>query len=195
MARLGILEATAGVLNQHGTADVPVEEILQAAGVSRATFYKHFRTKDQLLEGLYEQLALALLDAMRSATAAQDDPVARVRAAVRAYLDFHASETGLLRAMQPLALDSSSGLWAQRQRLHRELVEVFQAQLVQAGRPRVEPVLLRGLVTAIEGISVAALEAPDPPPLERAERAMIRIAVATLALPGDPVPLLPEPAD
>jgi hypothetical protein len=58
---------------------------------------------------------------------------------------------------------------------------------------RVDPLTLRGLIYALEGMNRFMLErsAFEPTDVARAKRAMVRILGATLAAEGDVVPPLP----
>ena len=47
-----IYTAFASVLKQKGYGKMTVEDILQASGVSRSTFYTHFKTKEDVLDSI-----------------------------------------------------------------------------------------------------------------------------------------------
>ena len=51
-----VLDAALRLFNEHGYLGVRVEDIAQQAGVSRATFYKHFAEREQVLAELFERL-------------------------------------------------------------------------------------------------------------------------------------------
>ncbi|HSX62568.1 MAG TPA: helix-turn-helix domain-containing protein [Tahibacter sp.] len=48
-SREALLDAFAGLLHQRGYERLTIQNVLDRAGVSRATFYEHFRNKDDLL--------------------------------------------------------------------------------------------------------------------------------------------------
>ncbi|HEY6531729.1 MAG TPA: TetR/AcrR family transcriptional regulator [Acidimicrobiales bacterium] len=50
-----IIEATYRVISRSESIDPPLREILREAGLSTPAFYRHFRSKDELLVGLLEQ--------------------------------------------------------------------------------------------------------------------------------------------
>jgi AcrR family transcriptional regulator len=74
-------------LGYHGTS---VREVAKRAGMSVAGMYHHFPSKQQLLVelvgGFMDDL---LVDLEKALSAASDDPVERLRAAVRAHVLFH----------------------------------------------------------------------------------------------------------
>lgn len=49
-ARERILQTAYDLFTQRGVRDVPVDEIIKRSGVAIATFYRHFRSKDELVE-------------------------------------------------------------------------------------------------------------------------------------------------
>lgn len=54
--RRAILDTALRLFTEHGYVGVRVEDIAREAGVSRATFYKHFAERDEILGSLFEQL-------------------------------------------------------------------------------------------------------------------------------------------
>jgi AcrR family transcriptional regulator len=76
-ARQAILEAALRLFAERGYIGVRVEDIAREAGISRATFYKHFAERDEILAGLFGRL---LGSATEPKTPPQGDPEARVRA-------------------------------------------------------------------------------------------------------------------
>ena len=78
-----LIEATYRVISRTETLDPPVREILREAGLSNPAFYRHFRSKDELLVGLLEQgwevLRGYLAHQMAKATTPGDQIAAWVR--------------------------------------------------------------------------------------------------------------------
>jgi AcrR family transcriptional regulator len=48
-ARERILEAAYGLFSRRGVRDVGIDEVVRSAGVAKATLYRHFPSKDQLV--------------------------------------------------------------------------------------------------------------------------------------------------
>ena len=63
-ARQRILDASFGLFARRGIRDVGVDELVEASGVAKATFYKHFHAKDDLalayLGRWYEERSAAI---------------------------------------------------------------------------------------------------------------------------------------
>jgi AcrR family transcriptional regulator len=58
-ARQRILDASYKLFAQRGIRNVGVDELIESAGVARATFYSHFRSKDELVLAYLERLYTA----------------------------------------------------------------------------------------------------------------------------------------
>lgn len=85
--RADLLALAAQRIEETGHEALSLRELAAALGVSPAAPYRHFASKDELLQavaiGAVEELRLAYLDAM----AAEASPMARFRMACRSYLD------------------------------------------------------------------------------------------------------------
>jgi AcrR family transcriptional regulator len=68
-ARQRILDTSFELFAQRGIRDVGVDELITRSGVAKATFYKHFHTKDELalayLQRWYEERSAAINEAVR----------------------------------------------------------------------------------------------------------------------------------
>jgi AcrR family transcriptional regulator len=69
----------------HATS---MEEIAEAAGVTKPVLYQHFRSKRTLYLELLDDMGNQLLDAIGKATAAADGPRLQVEAGMAAYVRF-----------------------------------------------------------------------------------------------------------
>lgn len=70
--KLKITTAAKQLFNKFGFKKVSVEEICQAAGVSKVTFYKHFKNKNELIKYLWQTMideSWAKLDALEKSDA------------------------------------------------------------------------------------------------------------------------------
>ena len=75
-----IVEATYRVIERLGTVDPPMREILDESGVSRQLFYRHFRSKDELMLVVLDDGRRRLADYLRHRMDKAEDPVGRIRA-------------------------------------------------------------------------------------------------------------------
>ena len=81
-----IIEATYRVISRTESLDPPLREILREAGLSTPAFYRHFRSKDELLVGLVELGWEILRGYLAHQMAKVDDPAGQIAAWVRGML-------------------------------------------------------------------------------------------------------------
>lgn len=72
---------------RRGYPDVSIDEIVQAAGVTKGALYHHFRDKQQLFRGVVEQIEQSIQERLLAAAAKPGDGLTQLRAACHAYLD------------------------------------------------------------------------------------------------------------
>lgn len=83
-----VLDAAVRVMTQSGYAAMSVGAILAEAGLSTSSFYRHFRSKDDLAEALIRRdVSLARRTIERKVAATEDDPVVRLDVWLDALLD------------------------------------------------------------------------------------------------------------
>ncbi len=194
-AKTAILAAAAAVYNRSGT-EAPVQEILEEAKVSRATFYKFFPSKAALQEALLEFGMEVMFYAIEGAVTQAEDPIERIDAAVSTFLSFHAMQPGVYRILLAASLQPDTPSYRIRERAIERYAAFFADEVARAGRAPVEPLIYQGLVAAVEGVSIHLLRTGglvEPGVLERARVALVRLIAATLGEEDDAVPPLPRP--
>ena len=92
-----ILSAIGDVISVAGYADMSVEDVIVTAGVSRRTFYEHFKNKQDAFLAAYDAVLLQLLALVQDAIAQEETFTARMRAGLLAFLDFMAREPAFAR--------------------------------------------------------------------------------------------------
>lgn len=85
--RIELLEAADRVIRRMGPA-VSMDELATEAGVSRVVLYRYFGDKGGLYQALAERYITALMGRLREALANTDDPQARLRQTIEAYVRF-----------------------------------------------------------------------------------------------------------
>ena len=86
--RAGLLRVAVDVLAEKGLAGLSLRECARRLGVSHAAPYRHFKTRDELLEAVSEQGFEWLIAAADDAMAALETPRARLDAYGLAYVSF-----------------------------------------------------------------------------------------------------------
>src|SRR5215472_18036755 len=101
-----LLTAAAGAFAEHGTDDVSLEEIAKRAGVGIGTLYRHFPTRQALLEAVYRDQVEALR-ARADELLATHPPEAALAAWLQDVLEFGRTKRRLSAAlMTTLGKDS-----------------------------------------------------------------------------------------
>ncbi|MBA4247190.1 MAG: TetR/AcrR family transcriptional regulator [Microbacterium sp.] len=83
-AKLRILEAATALFSQEGIRAVGVDRLIQQSSVTKATFYKHFGSKDRLIQHYVAAASAATLASLDEHIAAHDSPHARLMSLVDA---------------------------------------------------------------------------------------------------------------
>jgi AcrR family transcriptional regulator len=184
LAERGILASAIAVFTKKGAAATRVEDILASAGVARRTFYKYFKSKDDVLAGLYELATSELLAAVRGAGEGRRSALEGVRGGIDVYLDFHATQPKLLKLLVEQAMRSDSPLAPLRRRFRGDLVTILDAAAREATGKKHDPFLFLALVSALEGLSLELLDGDmTPRDIARAKRAMHHLVDRMIAEP------------
>jgi AcrR family transcriptional regulator len=143
----GVVEAVA----EHGYNATTIGAITEAAGISRRTFYEHFKDKEGCFLAAYEMVDTHVRGAML--TAAEHSPAwpERVRAALAALLDVLARDLAVARfyLVEPLA---AGGEVAAR---YRDAMALLAGTLRPEGGPAAadaevrDQVLMGGIMTLV----------------------------------------------
>ncbi|HEY6759216.1 MAG TPA: helix-turn-helix domain-containing protein [Baekduia sp.] len=82
-----LLSAFVTLAAERGVAAVTISDIVRAAGTAKRTFYEHFRDKDDCFLQAFEVASELMVGTVVDTVAAEPDPVRRIDAGARAYLD------------------------------------------------------------------------------------------------------------
>lgn len=144
------------------TAGTSIEKILQAAGVNRRIFYRHFASKDDLIIAMQEWAGELILTDLQKAVDAAATPAAAVTAWIEHYLSIGWQETRFRDALAFMSTEVAgapgigAGLEATYAR-HREVLTAALAEgLADGSLPNARPELDS---FAIHAVTVRHLEA------------------------------------
>jgi AcrR family transcriptional regulator len=87
--REALIAAARPLFAEHGFADVALETVVRAAGVTRGALYHHFTDKTELFAAVYERIdgEMAARTGAAIAATGQTDPLEMMRLAVGFWLD------------------------------------------------------------------------------------------------------------
>ena len=195
-ARARILGGAARLFSQGGVRDASVEDILDAAGVARRTFYRLYESKEDVAVALYRIGTERLLDACRLGVSEETDPIRQIHRCIDAHLRSAHDVGRLVFVLGGEAQRHESALHPRRMETHAELVKLLMSSATAAKRS-LDPLLVRALVLALEGVTRILLEEGDEgrnvsdASIDRARRVMMRLATSALSGEGPGVAPLP----
>jgi AcrR family transcriptional regulator len=196
-ARDAILRGAAEAFGRGGYAGTSVEDILAAAAVSRRTFYRVFRSKDDVFHVLFDQAVETVLRLIRDAVAGADTPAAKVEAGIVAYLGAHLAVGPLARVLLLEQFPPGSPFGKRREAAVEAFIQLVEQEVRGLRRERIDPLLIRGVVAALDAVAIQVVGESRSGGFdaERGKRVMYRILAGALAGAGEPLPPLPVVAD
>jgi AcrR family transcriptional regulator len=136
-----ILSAVADVASAAGYRDMSVEDVIVTAGVSRRTFYEHFKNKEDAFLAAYDEVVSQLLAAVREAFESEDDVLGRLREGLAAFLNFIASEPAFARMCIVEALAAGPEAVSRRNAAMTAFAQIIDEQARELGTPLKPPAL------------------------------------------------------
>jgi AcrR family transcriptional regulator len=149
-----LLEAAVHAFAHEGP-DVTLELIAKAAGVGIGTLYRHFPTREALVEAAYRNELARLCDAAPELLAAEA-PDAALRIWMDRFVDYMTTKRGMADALR-MVIASGGNPYAQSRDRLIEAVTVLLAAGRDAGLIR-DDVAPADALTSLSGISLAAGE-------------------------------------
>ena len=176
--RLKLL-ATAKNLFASKGMDVGLEEIARAAGVGIGTLYRHFPTREALIEQVYRNEANQLAAAAEK-LAAEQPPVAALRAWMLLFIDYFATKQIIAGALATMVANSAE-IYAASGAQMSEAMTLLTGRAVASGEITLTVPPL-DLLRAVIGVANVSAE----PGWEASARAMVDILIAGLRVPVTP---------
>jgi AcrR family transcriptional regulator len=155
-----LLSAAAAAFAEHGADDVSLEEIARRAGVGIGTLYRHFPTRQALLEAVYREQ----VEAVRAAAEEQlqsDAPGAALAAWLRVLVDFSSTKHSLTTALLA-TMDKDSDLLSSCSAVIRGAAEALLARAQEAGAVRADADA-KDLIRLVHAVNLAAQYGPADP--------------------------------
>ena len=186
--RQRLLDATRAVFTQVGYHGLSVEAVIAEAGLSRPTFYKHFRNTDDAIDLVIRAVNDSLINALMAAvTTAGSDPFGVVEAGLEAWRQWGEDLGPMLRPLFEELHDAHSPASAHRRRT-LDLAAAALMQVTEAlGRPRPTRLQVDALLNGVEYLGYRYhLETPrDAVHWKQTRDAMLRLTLALLGTADD----------
>ena len=173
-----LLEAASGAFAEHGADDVSLEEIARRAGVGIGTLYRHFPTRQALLEAVYidqvESLSARARELLRA-----ESPADALAEWLRAMVKFSSTKRNMTTALLA-TLGTDSELLSSCVKEIKGAAESLLARAQQAGVVRADADA-RDVIRLVHAVNIATEKAPDP---GQADRMLALILDGLRPLPG-----------
>jgi AcrR family transcriptional regulator len=198
VARNMIMFGATRVFAMNGFRNVSVEDLLEAGQVSRRTFYRFFKSKEDVALAMYTLGTSSLLEACRRAIAAETDLLGQLERCIDIHLSNARTMGRLVYVLGGEAQSLESPLHPRRMEVHDLLVAMFRES---EESKKVDPLFIRTLIFALEQIVRTVLEQGDEgrrvsaESIARARAVMMRVATGAVAGTGARVSPLPLHGD
>jgi AcrR family transcriptional regulator len=195
-ARERLAEAAFALFDERGYEQTTVDDITERAGLGRTTFFRHYRTKEDVIFPDHDRLLEQVAERLR--TAAQGSHLGAVADAVRLVLLHYVNEGDLARrryaltSKVPALHDREIVSGARYQRLFREFIAGHRPGAGAAGPQDGEPAQLRAemaaaaLVAAHNHVLRRWLRGESPDPVREVDEALRLVTELFAAPPGAP---------
>jgi len=130
-----LLAAAVGLFAERGT-EGSLEEVAKRAGVGIGTLYRHFPTRDALVEAAYRN-EVAQLRSAADELLAELPPDEALEAFMRRFVDYGTAKRGMRDALQSIA-GGSTALFSETRGQVTEAVAVLLAAGAEAGTLRAD---------------------------------------------------------
>ena len=124
--RARLLEAVGRAVAERGYAAATIDDIVRGAGVSKKTFYEHFRDKEGCFVAAYEAASDELYARVHDAHSGPGDWLARTRGGIAAYLRWLAAEPALARVFLIEVAAAGPRAAERRERLRDRYAELMR---------------------------------------------------------------------
>lgn len=185
-ARSEILLGAAEAFGANGFAETTVQDVLKAAGVSRRTFYRFFRSKEHLFEELVDAASMVFLQSMRTAASLGSTPDDKLANCVEIYLRAPQNAGPIFHVLLAETSRPGAPLAHKRQGIIDALIDMLSEGVREHQKREVDPLLFRGLIAAMETISQYVFTETDgnEQDIQRAKAIMLQLVGATLQIPS-----------
>ncbi len=156
-AKSDVLFNSIGVFTIKGIEDTTVQDLLDAANISRRTFYKYFKNKVDVLESIYQVAAEILLMRFKAANSQAQSFREFIVQCVELYFDYHTHLGPLVRMMTEEARRSGSPLASHRETLLKNIVDLLEEKFFEFEGVKLDPKVYYSLIWMMESATMNIL--------------------------------------
>jgi AcrR family transcriptional regulator len=159
-----LLEAASAAFLAHGADDVSLEEIARRAGVGIGTLYRHFPTRQALLEAVYRD-QVESLSARAEELRETESPGDALADWMRALVKFSSTKRSMTSALLA-TLGTNSELLSSCAQVIGGAADALLARAQQAGVVRPDA-NAKDLIRLVHAVNIATEKTPDPGQADR----------------------------
>ena len=174
-ARERLAEAAFALFDERGYEQTTVDDITERAGLGRTTFFRHYRSKDDVIFPDHDRMLAQLAERLR--TSGHRTALAAVSDAVRLVLLHYLEEGDLARrryaltSSVPPLRDREIATVARYQRLFREFIAEWMASTAEPDPLRAE-LMAAAVVAAHNHVLRRWLRGESPDPVREVDNAL-----------------------
>jgi AcrR family transcriptional regulator len=188
--RVRMLEAMAETVAAKGFTATTVGDVVSGAGVSRKTFYEHFRDKEECFLAAFDSGVDALLEAIAAAKPEEPTRMSLVRARVRAYLVTLAARPAFARTFLIEVFAAGPEALERRQRVHARFEQFLRGLHAEVRKefpdtPPVGDAVWVAAVGAVNEVVSQCVYEGRTEQLPELEDTLVEIQAALLGVPRD----------
>jgi AcrR family transcriptional regulator len=177
--REALLDAATHVIARRGFAHASVETIVRRAGMSRRTFYEHFKDLRDVLHKIHDRAADLAFAFISAQLKAERDPLAQIRSGIHSYLGAIAANPEVARVVFREVRAAGPEYEPRREKETERYTQLLLGSLQLAHRrgqlthPPDETTAY-AISAAVEAVALRSLGAAPPDP--SAAEALVRLA-------------------
>lgn len=156
-----IIDAATSVCAIHGFHGTTVELILQEAGVSRPTFYRFFKNKEDVLKRMAVEINQELVNTVSLAVGNAESVIEKIEAGVDAYIDWGIRRGEIVRVLYNALFDPAFPIPEIRQNTFRQLIWLFMSELKETDRPAFDPLFIDAIINTVEYLGTSLFTGKD----------------------------------
>ena len=189
--RAALLDAAEELFSEQGYKEAPVASIAARAGVSRATFYVYFSSREEVFRALAHRVRDEIAEVQRAAGRRSDSPREVIDSSIRAALDVYARKTRLITVIQHQALTDAdvAELWQGMLQFPSRVDAQFIGMLTSGhgAMPAASPETVAEVISAAL-LHVAALVAREPARRAELGSELVSVYMRLVGLPDQEPP-------
>jgi AcrR family transcriptional regulator len=185
-AREKLLYAGLHLFTSKGFKETSVLEIVEQAHVSKTTFYQHFRTKEELLVSLFQQLADEIIEEVKQAIDKEKKVTYKAYAGIHRYMELCVTRRVAAKLLLLASVGVSQAVEKVRREAHQRFAELM-FQTVQSEIPKTVSseqirIVSQAMVGAVNEVVIQNLiESGKEEALDQLARLLNRIVVGSFA--------------